>query len=259
MLQCDKPVSPPLPITSAPSGAKEASMQTRLVRSIRGAAGALALTALFAGTAGAGELSGDVGVVSDYVFRGVSQSDEDPAVQAGLTYTLDSGFYFGTWASQVDFGSETDFEVDFFAGYGFDLSDSVAADVQVLRYVYPDEGALNYNELLFSLTFAENLTTTLGYTNDVYNSGETGWYYGATYDIALPAEFTLTPGIGYSRFGSGVLEDGSSSYLDWSLGLSRDFGPISAALTYHDTNGDGEDLFGYTAESRVVLGLSFGF
>ena len=234
-------------------------MHHRIARSIRGALGGLALSALLVGGASAGELSGDVGVVSDYVFRGVSQTDEDLAVQAGLTYSLESGFYVGTWASQVDFGSETDLEVDFFAGYGFNLSDSVAADVQVLRYVYPDEGGLNYNELLFSLTFAEKLTTTIGYTNDVYNSGETGWYYGASLDLALPAEFTLTPGVGYSRFASGVLEDGSSSYLDWSLGLSRDFGPISAALTYHDTNGDGEDLFGYTADSRVVLGLSYGF
>ncbi len=77
--------------------------------------------------------------------------------------------------------------------------------------------------------------------------------------LALVAVVLLVAIFGYSRFGSGVLEDGSSSYLDWSLGLSRDFGPISAALTYHDTNGGGEDLFGYTAESRVVLGLSFGF
>ncbi|SDD08665.1 TorF family putative porin [Aquimonas voraii] len=234
-------------------------MHHRIARSIRGALSGLALSALLAGGASAGELSGDVGVVSDYVFRGVSQTDEDPAVQAGLTYSLESGFYVGTWASQVDFGSETDLEVDFFAGYGFNLSDSVAADVQVLRYVYPDEGSLNYNELLFSLTFAEKLTTTIGYTNDVYNSGETGWYYGASLDLALPAEFTLTPGVGYSRFARGVLEDGSSSYLDWSLGLSRDFGPISASLTYHDTNGEGEDLFGYLADSRVVLGLSYGF
>lgn len=234
-------------------------MQNRLVRSIRGASSALALSALLASTAGAGELSGDIGIVSDYVFRGVSQSDEDPAVQGGLTYTFDSGFYVGTWASQVDFQSETDFEADFFAGYGFDISDKVAADVQVLRYVYPDEGALNFNELMFNLTFAEKLTTTIGYTNDVYNSGETGWYYGASLDLPLPAEFTLTPAVGYSRFGRGVLADGSTRYLDWSLGLSRDFGPISAALTYHDTNGKGEDLFGYLAESRVSLGVVFSF
>lgn len=235
-------------------------MHHRIARSIRGALGGLAVSALLLSNASAGELSGDVGVVSDYVFRGVSQNDEDPAVQAGLSFTLDSGFYVGTWASQVDFNSETDLEVDLFAGYGFSLSDSVAADVQVLRYVYPDEGGLNYTELLFSLTFAEKLTTTLGYTNDVYNSGETGWYYGASLDLALPAEFTLSPGVGYSQFASGVLEDSSSSYFDWSLALSRDFGPISAALTYHDTSSDAEDLFNQNwVGSRVVLGLSYGF
>ncbi len=234
-------------------------MHNRLARSIRGAAGALALSALIAGPASAGELSGDLGVVSDYVFRGVSQSNQNPAVQAGLSYSFDNGFYVGTWASQVDFNSEADAEVDFFAGYAFDISDNIAADVQVLRYVYPDEGALNYNELIFTLTVLDNLSATLAYTDDIYNYDVDGYYVGLGYDIALPGELTLTPAVGYSRFAAGSLSDSSESYMDWSLGLSRDFGPVSASLSYHDTNSKGEALFGETAESRVVLGFSVGF
>ena len=234
-------------------------MQTRLARSIRGALGALALSLLATGAASAGEFSGDITVVSDYVFRGVSQSDEDPAVQAGLSYTFDSGFYLGTWASQVDFGSETDFEVDLFAGYGFTLSDTVAADIQVLRYVYPDEGGLNYYELIGSLTFNEALTATVGYSDDIYNSGRDGYYFGAAYDFGLPNEFTLSPSIGYSSFSSGVLDDGSTDYMDWGLALSRDFGPISTTLAYTDTNSEGEELFGDLAKSRVYLSVGYGF
>lgn len=234
-------------------------MQIRLARSIRGAVGALALSALLGGTASAGELSGEVGLVSDYVFRGVSQSYQNPAAQAGLSYTFDNGFYFGTWASQVDFNSRADAEVDFFVGYGFDIGENVAADIQVLRYVYPGEGSLNYNEILFNLSIYENLNATLGYTDDIYNSNVDGYYLGVGYDIALPGELTLTPSLGYSHFAAGALGGGSESYLDWSLGLSREFGPVTASLTYYDTNSDGTALFEELAESRVVLGFSLGF
>ncbi len=240
-------------------------MQIRLARSIRGAVGALALSALLAGTANAGELSGDVGLVSDYVFRGVSQSNQNPAAQAGLSYSFDNGFYFGTWASQVDFNTRADAEVDFFVGYGFDISENVVADVQALRYVYPGEGSLNYNELVFNLSIRENLSVTLAYTDDIYNFDVDGYYVGVGYDFALPGELTLTPTLGYSGFSSGVFFDddgnslGSQSYLDWSLGLSRDFGPVSASLTYTDTSSDGTALWRELADSRVVLGFSLGF
>lgn len=259
MLQCDNPASPPLPITIAPTGAKEASMQNRFVRSIRGASSALALSALLVGTAGAGELSGDLGIVSDYVFRGVSQSNQNPALQGGLTYSFENGLYFGTWASQVDFNSDANAEVDLFVGYGFDITENVAADVQVLRYVYPDEGSLNYNEVMFSLTVLEKLSATLAYTDNVYNYDVDGYYVGLGYGITLPGELTLTPTVGYSKFDAGAVSDRSESYLDWALSLSRDFGPVSASLSYHDTNSKGESLFGELAESRVVLGFSVGF
>jgi len=240
-------------------------MQTRTARSLQHALGALALSFVASGPVFAGELSGDVGVVSDYVFRGVSQSDENPTVQAGLTFTFDSGFYVGTWASQVDFNSEADFELDLFAGYGFTLSDDIAADIQVLRYVYPDEGALNYYELIGSLTFNDVLTTTLAYSDDIYNAGVDGYYASISYDVGLPNEFTLSPQLGYTHFASGVFfsEDGittrGESYTDYSLALSRDFGPVSASLAYHDTDNAGEGLFGTLADSRAVLSVSYGF
>lgn len=240
-------------------------MQTRYPAISRGAASALVLSLLAVGSASAGELSGDVGIVSDYVFRGVSQSDEDPAVQAGLSFTFDSGFYVGTWASQVDFGTEADFEVDLFAGYGFTIGDSVEADVQVLRYVYPDDGKLNYYELIGSLTFDGLLTTTLAYSDDIYNAGVDGWYASLGYDFGLPNEFTLTPQIGYTRFDRGVFfdEDGETSssenYVDYSLTLARDFGQISTSLALIGTDSSGEQLFGELADDRVVLSVSYGF
>jgi uncharacterized protein (TIGR02001 family) len=234
-------------------------MQIRSKRVLPGAAGTLLLSLLAVGSANAGELSGDVGVVSDYVFRGVSQSDEDPALQAGLSFTFESGFYVGTWASQVDFGTEADFEVDLFAGYGFTIGDSVEADVQVLRYVYPDDGKLNYYELIGSLTFDGLLTATLAYSDDIYNSGRDGWYTSLAYDFGLPHELTLTPQLGYTKFEGGVFGGSGESYVDYSLTLARDFGPVSASLAAIGTNSGGETLFGKLADDRVVLSVSYGF
>ncbi|HIL91457.1 MAG TPA: hypothetical protein EYG50_01690, partial [Cycloclasticus sp.] len=88
------------------------------------------------GAASALELSGNVALTTDYVWRGVSQTDGAPAIQGGFDADLGNGLYAGVWASNVDFGSDASSEVDVYAGWagqvaGFDL------DVGVLHYAYP--------------------------------------------------------------------------------------------------------------------------
>ena len=68
---------------------------------------------------GWGDLSANLGVYSDYRFRGISQTDEGPALQGSLDWSHDSGVYLGTWASNVDF-ADADVEVDLYGGYAFD-------------------------------------------------------------------------------------------------------------------------------------------
>jgi uncharacterized protein (TIGR02001 family) len=217
---------------------------------------ALLLAAPFAAQAeDESPLTWEVTGVSDYVFRGASQSDEDPALQAGLTYSHDSGFYVGSWASTVDFGtSKPDAEVDVFVGYNTDLNDSVNFDVALNRYLYPSAGAQNYNELITTTTFAETYSATVAYSNNVWNSDTDGWYFAVGGEWALPQEFSLNAGVGYSTFDEEVAEN----YVDWSLGVSRAFGPATIGLTYHGTNSKGEYNFGETADDRVVLSVSFG-
>ncbi len=86
--------------------------------------------------------SWNVGVVSDYVFRGVSQSNREIAIQGGVDYAFgDSGFYVGTWASTVDYGEvdAPDFEADFYVGYNTDLGEKFNLDLMVTRYTYYGE------------------------------------------------------------------------------------------------------------------------
>jgi uncharacterized protein (TIGR02001 family) len=100
--------------------------------------------------------------VSDYVFRGVSQTDEDPTLQVGFTYTSPVGLYAGVWGSGVDFGDGgPDAEVDYFIGYGVDITDSLNFDVMLNHYSYPGSSDLAYTELITKTSFAEHYNVTV--------------------------------------------------------------------------------------------------
>ena len=95
-------------------------------------------------------LSANVGVVSDYRFRGVSQSFRRPALQGGVDWAHDSGFYLGTWASTVDDDFLTDthgIEWDIYGGYKFPVGAGWTLDVGLLQYLYPGESLWNTTEL----------------------------------------------------------------------------------------------------------------
>ena len=199
--------------------------------------------------------SWEVTAVSDYVFRGASQTEEDPTVQAGFTYTTAPGIYAGVWASGVDFGTDKpDYEVDAMIGWNGDLSEQVNFDIALNRYMYPSAGSNNYNELITTTTFAETYSATVAYSNDVWNTDSDGWYFAVGGEWELPQEFSLNAGLGYSTFDDEVAEN----YADWSLGVSRAFGPATIGLTYHGTDSDGEYNFGELADDRIVLSVSFG-
>lgn len=195
---------------------------------------------------------------SDYMYRGVSQNDNDPVLQAALDYTHSSGLYAGVWASPVDFGASVgaDVEWDTYVGYAFPLNERWGADIQLVRYNYTgthDGHDIEYNELIGKLTYAERYSLMAGYSNDVFASGENGLYLNLGGTWSLPHEFSLAASVGYYD-----LSDGDS-YADFSVGASRDFGPVNLALSYVGTDGEGEDLFGDLAEPRLVFAAKMEF
>ena len=199
--------------------------------------------------------SWSLAAVSDYVWRGVSQTDEDPTGQIGLTYNSPVGLYAGAWASGVDFGSGgPDFEVDYFVGYNVDFSESVNFDVMLNRYTYPDASELNFNELITKTTFAETYSLTVAYSDDFGGTDEDAWYYNLGGSWGLPHDYTLNAGVGYNQTEDALGEN----YVDWNLGVSKSWGMVTASLDYVGTNGKGNDLFGDLADDRVVLTLSVG-
>ena len=199
---------------------------------------------------------------TDYVFRGVSQSDENFALQGAFDYAHESGFYAGVWASKVDFGAAgPDAEVDTYVGFGFPIGDDFKGDIQFLRYNYVggNNGSdFAYNEIIGKLTYGGFITGTIGYSNDVFATDETGIYYGlsATHSLSEGGP-NVFGGVGYYDL-DGIYE-AADGYVDWNLGISQAFGPAEVALTYFDTDSDGSDTFGDLAGNRVVLSAKVVF
>jgi uncharacterized protein (TIGR02001 family) len=211
---------------------------------------------------GDSNLSWSLALTSDYVFRGITQTDFDPALQAGATYTFGgTGIYAGAWTPNVDFADSDgpDIELDWYLGWNHDLSDSLNLDLQVVRYTYMGEndayGNIDYNEFIGALAYNEMLTFTVAYANDYANSGISSMYYNVSGSWDVGNDFALNAGIGRTNF-----SDDAGSYNDWNVGVSRQFGPVNVSLDYHDANGDVIDaLYGDDkASDRVVLTLSLG-
>lgn len=202
-------------------------------------------------------LSWNLALTSNYMFRGVDLNDDKPALQAGLDFAFDNGIYAGIWGSNVDFdvSGGPDMELDVFVGWSRDLNDDWNVDLMATRYTYhgarDSYGSANYNEFYANLSYQGALTFTLAYTNDYGNAGDNGWYYGLAANHAFDNGWSIDSNLGWSTFGNDL---GLRDYMDWSLGVSRDFGPINASLRYHGTDNRGRDNFGRdAAEDKLVL------
>jgi len=204
--------------------------------------------------------SWNLALTSDYVFRGVSQTEEKPAFQIGADLNFGGGFYIGAWASNVDFGDDGPWaEVDTYIGWNHDLSDDWNLDLAINRYNYigakDSFGDGDYNEFLAVLSYADTYNFHFGYTNDVYGLDEKAFYYGLDGSWDIGGDFSLGASVGLSTFDSNT---GIEDYMDWSVSLSRDFGPVNASLGYFGTDSDGEFNFGKAADDRIVLTFSIG-
>ena len=193
------------------------------------------------------EISGNVALTTDYRFRGISQTDRDPAIQGGFDWAHDSGFYLGTWGSNVALAG--DLELDYYAGFANNITDNIAYDVGFSYYDYPGDGAnQEYWEIYAGLSGdvgPVGLSGTVYYSDDFYDETGTAWYtdlgasYGLPYDISLSGHF------GYQTIDDGdKFGINSDNYSDWSIGVSKSVMGVDLDLSYIDTDIDKSDCFG---------------
>ncbi len=152
----------------------------------------------------AAEISGNVTLASDYVFRGFSQTDEKGAIQGGFDVDFGNGFYAGTWASNVDFGPSggdggAQAEMDFYGGYAFDINETVSLDLGAVYFYYPgDASALNYEEYVATLGVSD-FSFGLVYSPEYFGEGGPDAYVlNADYSLALSEATSMDFHVGYS-------------------------------------------------------------
>jgi len=225
-------------------------------------------SALFLGAAAtqaAPDISGNVALTTDYKFRGISQSDESPALQGGFDIAWENGFYLGTWASSVDFdtdgsGFDGSLELDYYGGWSGDLSDNFSVDVGYMMYTYPgDDGADGDLQEIYGSVSWSDLTVGGAYSDDYY--GETGrfYYVYGDYSFSLPADFGLALHVGYNDLDKkgGFLSDGQDSYIDYSIGLTKEWLSVEWALSYVGTDLDEAEVFDTEwGEDAVIFSIS---
>ena len=204
---------------------------------------------------GTWEIDAEVGVFSDYRFRGISLSSKDPQVTGEVSISHESGVYFGAWVSNValDDGAD-DVEIDLYAGFAGEAG-SVSYDIGAVYYLYPDFGDFNYVEFTGSLEFAAGPgTITLGaaYAPSQENIGdEDNTYFYISGDLPIGE----TPLSVHGTFG---IEDGAfgDNKKDWVIGASYDLGSgLTATLDYVDTS----RAFSSLGDATVVASLTMAF
>jgi uncharacterized protein (TIGR02001 family) len=215
-------------------------------------------------------LSGNMGIFSDYRFRGISQTFVQPAIQGGIDYSHSSGFYVGNWNSNVSGLSYTDgtIEMDIYGGYKFGAG-PVTLDVGLLQYLYPgaEAGGVKYDTLEAYIGaswkwFTLKYSTTLDDYFGLNNSDGSGYLdLSASYEIA--PKLTLVGHIGKQE----VKNFSNLDYTDYKIGITYDMNGWLLGAAYIDTDadeptfslpnnaGETEDL----AKGTVVFSVSKSF
>lgn len=187
--------------------------------------------------------TGKVGLYSEYEYRGISQTSEKPALQLNLDYAHASGFYIGTFVSNIKwlkdtaeaggFSTDAKIEWDIYGGYKREIAKDVTIDVGYLRYEYPSSGSFNpkpntdeiYAGLGWgpvSVKYSYSINETFGVPNS-----EGSDFIEANLALPIVDKVTLTGHIGHQRYkGSQIhgFHNGDLSYTVWKVGAVYDFG-----------------------------------
>ncbi len=210
------------------------------------------------------ELNGFLTLVSDYVFRGASQSNEDPTVQAGLDYLHPSGVFAGVFVAGTDYpensyGSNAgSIELDAYLGYSQAAGRDWSWDVAAVRYEFPDSRDFGYSyfELAANLHFRDVLRLGATVSDDAGAGGESGWTTEIELRHSLGTRFQLSGTLGYYEFERTDWPD----YLYWDAGVSAVTGRWTFDLRYFDMDNDTAGFAGpQLTGSRLVGSVSVGF
>lgn len=191
----------------------------------------------------------DVGLFSNYKTRGISQTQNNPAVQGTAYLSHSSGFYLATFSSNVDYGhsSRTRQEIDVWGGYLWKVNDDVSINFAYLDYRYPNETKLASSEYLVEARIRQFVAAAY-YSNDVGGKDATLWSYVA-YDFPLSDTLNFGVHYGVADFKDPVFVSGSGrsreSYREWELKFTKEYAGLRFALSYAGTDLSDAECAGY--------------
>jgi uncharacterized protein (TIGR02001 family) len=213
-------------------------------------------------------LSGNLSGVSDYLFRGLSQTSQDPALEGGLEYGSANSGYIGVWASNVswlsdlsssDFPISNSLEIDVYAGWRIPLNEAWKLDLGLYTYYYPGdyahgirrpyttEGYVGLSWSLLSLKYSYAFTNAFGFADSRHSD-----YLDLSANWEFTPSWVLSGHVGHQR----IKNVDNASYTDWKIGIARNLANgFAVALGYYDTNAD---EWAYTNLHGEFLGRSTG-
>lgn len=210
-----------------------------------------------------------VTLISDYLYRGISQTNEGPALQASLTLQHQTGAYVSAWGSNIKFGDGS-MELDLSAGYLWQLNPDWKLDLGLMQYRYPkgDNSSTEFNfiEAYGKLSY-QQLTVGLAITDDYFAAGVGKFaYWSADWNQQLADNLLLQWHLGYNQFANALeyinfmaaSDESDQGYADWQLKLqSSQFG-FDWGVAYAGTSVDAQDCPAL-CDSRVLLSVSKSF
>lgn len=241
-------------------------------------ASAIAAGLMLAGTSGAMAqqrveslgvtITTQAGLATDYLFRGVSQTRGDPAIQAAVDIEHESGVYVGGFGSNVDFlGLDAKIELDGLIGYRFELA-GIKLDAGFIYYAYPGYSKptggfdLDYYEFALKAAYTIGPATLLGavyYSPDFQLQSGAAFYSEGGVDLALPFSFVLSGRVGYQAIDRNA-RFGLPDFWNWSVGLSREVLGFTVTVAYVDTDVSKRECGGQNiCEARAFASVSRKF
>ena len=194
------------------------------------------------------EISANVSILTDYLYRGISQTNENFALQGGFDYAHSpTGLYIGTWASNVDFAESL--EIDVYGGIGGELGKGLSWDVGGLYYMYPGSNAQPEEDFFeayanLGYTFIEvqlepSIAAGVAWSPDFFGENGDGVYVYGSLDLSLPHDFGVSLYVGHQDVeGDKLSGPAGFDYVHYSIGLSKSFGPLDLSVSWNDANNE---------------------
>jgi uncharacterized protein (TIGR02001 family) len=190
-------------------------------------------------SAPASDLNGYIILTSDYVHRGVTYSDGDPAAQLGIDVSTGSGFFGGAWGSTLDIENgparQRDLQVNYYLGYMHELTDRWSLSGSVVAYTFPGATGdvdYNYEEVMLAANYNDRFWFEYSWSPDLYGTGYETHNLESFLEYPVAGLWTLGGGIGYYDVSDFV----GHGYAYWHIGLSRAFDSVDLDFRFHDTS-----------------------